>query len=214
MKFSELRDNLAKQSAPIVSLAEFQLQYLNADHRQNIEAIKDKCVYHLFEDIAKLKTVHDFEKYLGHSFYRSSNEFAVDCAEIAFYSEHIFGKKIKHWTDSALKCFDNFLIRYINVVLQEKISRSSKDLKERDVYTHLILKGGVDYEVGIAFESIYQTRNEFTHVQVEEADGVRKPIQWSNKMYNKKKELILEQFKKGLENLEVILSKESIRAEA
>lgn len=214
MKFSELRDSLPKQSTPSVNLAEFQLQYLNTDHRQNIEAIKNKCVYHLFEDIAKIKTTHDFELYLGHSIYRTSNEYAIDCTEIAFCSKHIFGKKIKHWTDSALKCFDNFLIKYINEVLQERISKRGKDLKERDVYTHLILKGGIDQEVGSAFESIYQVRNEFTHVQVEEADGIRKPVQWSNKKYNQKKDLILVQFEKGLRNLEVILSRKGIKAEA
>lgn len=214
MKFSELRDNLAKQLAPPANPAEYQLQYLNSDHRQNIDAIRDKCIYHLFEDLTTFKSTQDFELFLGQIFYRNSNDYAVDCAELAFHAKHIYGKKIKHWTDSALKCFDNFLIKYINDVLQEKIIKCSKDPKERDVYTHLINKGGTEYEVGIAFESIYLARNEFTHVQVEVSDGRREPVIWTNKKYNKKKELILFQFSNGLKNLEVILSRLNLKAQA
>src|SRR5690349_14422638 len=125
IKFSAQRDSINQHETQSVVVAEYQRQYLSQDHRQNIDAIKDRCVYHLFEDIGKLKTTQDFELFLGALFYRSSNEYAFDCVEIAYHSKYIYKNKIKHWTDSALKCFDNFLIRYINEVLQEKISKGS-----------------------------------------------------------------------------------------
>lgn len=214
MKFSDLRDNMTKQNNQPMSMADYQRQYLNDDHRQNIDAIKDRCVYYLFEDLAKIKSKQDFEQYLGNLFYHSSNGYANECVEMAFHSNHIFGRKIRPWTDSALKCFDNFLIRYINEILQEKITKFGDKPKERDVYTHLINKGGVEYEVGVSFESIYQARNSFTHVQIEESEGIRKPVSWSTKKFNRQKELILAQFGKGLKNLEVLLSRKSMGVEA
>lgn len=214
MKFSELRDSTAKQATSPANIAAYQFQYLSADHFKNIDAIRDRCVYHLFEDVAKFKSKQDFHQFLGNAYYHPANEFAQDCVQIAFYCNTIYGRMIRQWTDAALKCFDNFLIQYIHEFLQEKVSKSGKDIKETDVYWHLMDKGGVEYEVGICFKSIYESRNSFTHVQYEDDEGRRRYKPWPAKKYNREKELILSQFEKGLKNLEVLLSRESIKAEA
>lgn len=214
MKFSEQRDSIAKQNGSPASIAAYQVQYLSADHFKNIDAIRDRCVYHLFEDVAKLKSKQDFKQFLGDEYYHPANNCAQECVEIAFYCDNLYSRKIKQWTDYALKCFDIFLIVYIQDILDEKILRSGKNPKETEVYTHLIEKGGVEYEVGICFESIYQSRNKLTHIQYEDAEGKRKIVPWPAKKYNREKELILSQFEKGLKNLEVLLSRESIKAEA
>lgn len=214
MKFSEQRDSIAKQGALPISIAAYQIEYLSTDHFNNIEAIRDRCVYHLFEDVAKLKTKQDFNQFLGNEYYNPANEFAQDCVQIAFYCNAIYGRMIRQWTDAALKCFDNFLIQYIHEILQEKVSKNGSGLKETDVYWHLIDKGGVEYEVGICFKSVYESRNSLTHVQYEDDEGKRRYKPWSTKKYNREKELILSHFEKGLKNLEVLLSRESVKAEA
>lgn len=214
MKFSEQRDSIAKQNGSPTSIAAYQVQYLSADHFKNIDAIRDRCVYHLFEDLAKLKTKQDFNQFLGNEYYYPANEFAQDCVQIAFHSSTIYGRMIRPWTDAALKCFDNFLIQYIHEVLQEKVIKTGSGLKETDVYWHLIGRGGVESEIGTSFKSIYESRNSFTHVQYEDEEGRRKYRPWSAKKYSREKELILSQFEKGLKNLEVLISRESIKAEA
>jgi hypothetical protein len=197
MKFSEQKSQVEGQSQS-GALPDFKSEFLIAQTQPQIEPIRKKCVYHLTDDITKTKNDLDINKFLGDQFYSSSNDFAYDCLGISFYVQNIYGSRIKLWTESALKCFDNFLIRYINHVKQEKIKKMKDKPYETDVYEHLIGKGGKEYEIGIAFQSIYQSRNTFTHVQEEEIEGIRRPVKWSGKRYNREKELILMQFEKGL----------------
>jgi hypothetical protein len=89
----------------------------------------------------------------------------------------------------------------INDYLNEKIRKSGRELKERDVYTHLIEKGEHYYEIGIAFQTIYQTRNDFTHIQYETKDGYRQLKRWSRSKYDFARDLIFVQFEKGLKSL-------------
>ncbi len=204
MKFSEQKSVLESKSI-VFSPADYQYQYLSSALKTSIDAIRDKCVYHLYSDLTQTETDEDYKTFLGSDFYRTSNEFARDCLEVAFYAKHIYGGKIRAWTDSALKCFDSFLIRYINKYKKELIPKSYTGIKESDVYRFLIKKGGDEYEIGIAFQSIYRKRNEFAHVQIEESDGIRRSRKWSNKQYNRSKENILEHFKKGLTHLSTLL---------
>ena len=122
----------------------------------------------------------------------------------AYYKTNIYGATIKTWTNSALKCFDVFLIKLINDYRKEKIKKGGRQPKERDVYDHLIKKKGNQKEIGIAFQTIYQQRNSFTHVQYEVKEGLRSSKKWSNSKYNLARDVILDQFEKGL----VALSKE------
>ena len=65
----------------------------------------------------------------------------------------------------------------------------------------MIQNKGNQYEIGIAFQTIYQLRSSFTHVQFETKDGVRSTKRWSNSKYNITRDLILVQFEKGLNAL-------------
>lgn len=197
MKFSDQKSEINANTGSR-TLPEYQFDYLHTQTKPDIEAIRNKCIYHLTEDITKLKFELNIEAFLGDQFYRSSNDFAYDCLEITFYINNIYGSKIKPWTESALKCFDNFLIRYINNYKKELIQKRTSQAKETDVYEHLIKNGGIESDIGVAFQSIYQSRNSFMHIQVEERDGIRRPIKWTGKRYNKERDLILFQFKKGL----------------
>ena len=133
----------------------------------------------MFQDLINKDLEINIRSYLNErEKYQLANDFALECIEPAFYKTNIHGARIKEWTSSALKCFDVFLIKLINDYLKEKIRKSGAKLKERDVYTHLMNKGEQYYEIGIAFQTIYQTRNDFTHIQYETKDGYRHLKKW------------------------------------
>lgn len=205
MKFSEQKSELSEGSTPI-TLPAYQKEYILKSTTPDINDIRQKCVYYLADDLTRTNNTIDFNAFLGDYFYSSSNDYAFACLELSFYVRNIFGHRIKHWTDNALKCFDNFLIKYINQVKNEKIPKHHGKPYETDVYEHLISKSGPEYEVGIAFQSIYQSRNSFTHVQEEIQDGIRRPVKWSGKRFSKEKDLIIGQFEKGLKLLFSLIS--------
>jgi hypothetical protein len=133
----------------------------------------------------------------------NSNEYAKTCIHTVFRSKDIFGFKLAGWTDSALKCFDNFLLVLIQDKLNEIIKNRSDKGVERQKYWHLIDKGGEYYNIGEGFDMVYQLRNGFTHVEVvNDATGKRHQRSISQKNIKKMKAVILESFKKALTELE------------
>ena len=200
MSFSKLREQITTDLDRIDSIQDYQRNYLSADVIQSIEQLNKKFVEHLLYDLTNSKKGVEVRKYLSNN-YRDANDYALECIEPAFYKTNIYGARIKTWTNSALKCFDIFLIKLINEHKREKIKKSGRLFKERDVYNHLIENKGNQYEIGIAFQTIYQQRSSFTHVQFETKDGVRSTKRWSNSKYNFARDLILEQFEKGLNAL-------------
>ena len=200
MSFSKLREQITTDLNRIDSIQAYQRVYLSVAVVQSIEQLNKKFIEHLLKDLANNDGDLNVRSFLSEK-YRDANDYALECIEPAFYKTNIHGARIKTWTNSALKCFDVFLIKLINDYKKEKIKKTGSRLKERDVYDHLIKNKGNQYEIGIAFQSIYQKRNDFTHVQVEIKDGVRSTKRWSNSKYNFARDFILVQFEKGLKAL-------------
>ena len=199
MSFSKLREQISSDLDKIQSIQDYKRVYLSTDVIRSIEQLNKKFVEHLFQDLINKELDINIRTYLNErDAYQIANDYALECIEPAFYKTNIHGARIKEWTSSALKCFDVFLIKLINDYLKEKINKSGHNLKERDVYIHLINKGEIYYEVGIAFQTIYQIRNDFTHIQYETKDGYRQLKKWSRSRYDFKRDLIFSQFEKGL----------------
>ena len=202
MSCSILRAQLSTELDKIQSIQDYKRVYLSSEVIKSIDNLNKKFVEHLFQDLINDSLVVNIRSFLNErENYNLANDFALECIEPAFYKTNIHGNRIKDWTSSALKCFDVFLIKLINDYLNEKIRKSGRELKERDVYNHLIEKGEHYYEIGIAFQTIYQTRNDFTHIQYETKDGYRQLKKWSRSKYDIARDLILEQFEKGLKSL-------------
>jgi hypothetical protein len=200
MSFSTLRAQISGELDKIHSIQDYKRVYLSSEIIRSIDQLNKKFVEHLFQDLINENSDLNIRTYLSdRDKYNMANDFALECIEPAFYKTNIHGSRIKDWTSSALKCFDIFLITLINDYLNEKIRKNGSRLKESDVYIHLILKKGNFYEIGIAFQTIYQTRNEFTHVQYETKDGYRQLKKWSKSKYDNARDLILVQFEKGLQ---------------
>lgn len=199
MRFSEVRNQLNEKIVEVHTTQDYHKLYLNHDIHSEFEKLGNVFVNHLYQDLINTKIEKDLKIFLD-NFYLISNEYAKDCVSQALLKDHIYGMKIKNWTDSALKCFDCFLMKLVNDILDEKF-KSTNQLKERDIYQHLISKQGNYYKIGMAFNTIYDQRNMFAHVQIEEIDGVRRPKPISKKNYKKSKKLIIEQFEKALKAL-------------
>lgn len=196
MSYSDLRNQINQRTLEVTSTQDYYKVYFNSDLHSKLSKLEGQFVYHLFNDLSGTEVNKDLKTFLN-SFYGIAEEYAKDCVHSAFYSSHIHGLKIKNWTDSALKCFDCMLMKLVNEVLKDKM-KSTSIIKERDIYQHLISKTGNLYTVGISFDTIYQQRNEFTHVQIQDINGIRRPRPLSTKKLNVAKSLILEQFNKGL----------------
>ena len=197
MSFSELREQITTDLDRVDSVQDYHRLYLSAAVVQSIEQLNKKFIEHLFKDLVNSNEDLKVRSFLSDK-YHDANDYALECIEPAFYKTNIHGARIKTWTNSALKCFDVSLIKLINDYKKEKIKKKGSNLKESDVYHHLINNKGNQHEIGIAFQSIYQQRNSFTHVQVEIRDGVRSSKKMSNSTYNFARDLILMQFEKGL----------------
>lgn len=184
--------------------SDYLKDYLLGDLVLKLDAISDKFVIHLYEDIASTISPFDFKLFLKGD-YHNANEEAGACVRISYIAQKMFPKNIKFWTDAALKCFDHFLIIYVQDIRKEKIRKSTSKLKERDVYDHLITIGGDVQEIGQAFTTIYQYRNEFQHVQVEDKEGRRSIRRVTNSFLSLRKALILEEFEKAFKYFPVLL---------
>ena len=186
--------------------AEYQLQYMAQEVRDVLNDLNNRFLEYLTEDLLGDKFNTELKDWLTQSYYPSSNEYAKECLEQCLTVKHLFGRKLKPWTDSALKCFDNFLLKHIQVDRGEAIKKTSKDLKERDVYNHLVELGGTLQDIGQAFNNIYQNRSEFHHVQiVDDKNGNRIPKRMTNGAFNQKRDLIIGWFKEALEKLREIV---------
>jgi hypothetical protein len=194
-----MRSSMEKFSG--AQTAEYQMQYMTTELKDVLASLNNDYIGHLTDDIIAAEATVDFKEWLGDAYYRPSNSNAKDCLEICLRVKHLYGYRIKGWTDNALKCFDNFLLKYIQEDQKEIISKRTGKAKESDVYHHLIGKGGKIQEIGESFAYIYQTRNEFHHVQVVDSNGVRVPSSFSNSKYNIKRDLIVGWFRVALTGL-------------
>ena len=202
MSFTSQRLKQNSQQAPI-STSDYLREYFISSVVDKLDAISDQFVIRLFEDVSTIQAPFSFKEFLK-SDYNNANEEAGACMRISYYVDKMLPRDIKPWTDSALKCFDHFLLIYVQDKRKEKIKKFSPKPKERDVYNHLVTLGGTEQEIGQAFNTIYQYRNEFQHVQYEEKDGTRLIKRISNKIFLLKKTLILGEFKKALGHFKIM----------
>lgn len=207
MKFTELRNTM--QSFSGASTPDYQLAYLTAEVKDLLNGLNNQFVEYLTKDIFGTELTLDLKNWLGKPFYQSSNENAKDCLEHCPTVKHIWGRKIKGWTDSALKCYDNFLLKYIQIDNGETITKSNIGIKETDVYHHLINKGGIEQEIGQNFKNIYQLRSAFQHIQTEEKDGIRFPRRISNSKCNQSRDLIIQWFRLSVLSLFTLIEKQA-----
>ena len=204
MSFTSTRTKMNSFSG--APTAEYQLQYMAREVRDLLNDLNNKFLEYLTEDLVDGKFNVELKEWLTQSYYPSSNEYAKECLEHCPNINHLYGRKLKPWTDAALKCYDNFLLKHIQVDRGETIKKTTKDLKERDVYNHLVELGGTLQDIGQAFNNIYQERNEFHHVQVvDDASGNRIPKRMTNSSYNQKRDSIIGWFKEALGNLKGII---------
>jgi hypothetical protein len=196
MKFSALK-NTNEEQAGNQTMSEYLRTYLHEDRLKKIDEIRDYYVKHLFEDISSIEAPFDFESFLR-THYVESNNHAGDCIRLCLYAKDIIPREIKYWTDAALKCFDCFLLIYIQDVCHETIKSFSSFSKETDVYEHLIKKGGDAQVIGEAFKYIYQYRNKFFHIQHVVSNGRREIVKTSNKQYKQMIKVIMDFFKNAL----------------
>lgn len=203
MRFTETRS--AMQTFSGAPTAEYQMQYIATEVKDLLANLNNRFVEYLTKDITNSNEDFDFRIWLTNTFYSSSNDNAKECLEHCLTVKHIYGRKIKPWTDSALKCYDNFLLKYIQEDRKETIKKLGRDLKERDVYKHLIDLGGELQEIGQAFDNIYLTRNEFQHIQIIDQNGNRIPRNLTNSKCNQKRDLIVGWFGYALSKLIIVI---------
>jgi hypothetical protein len=197
MKFTEVRSSMQTFSG--ASTADYQLAYLSEETRRLLLSLGNMYVDYLTRDITGAEALPvDLKAWLGGQYYNKSNEHAKDCIEHCARVHHIFGRRIKGWTEGALKCYDNFLLKYIQTDQNATIPKSGKHLKETDVYHYLISRGGAEQTIGQHFLSIYQMRNAFQHVHIEEKDGTRTTRMPSNAQFNRDRDLIIQWFGEAL----------------
>jgi hypothetical protein len=176
-----------------------------------LSSINNKYVEHLTKDITKTHHAVELKNWLGSPYYQSSNEFAKECVEHCISVDHIWGRKIKDWTDNALKCYDNFLLKYVQIDKSNKIPKTGYGIKETDVYKWMISKGGAEQEIGQNFVNIYQLRSTFQHIQIETKNGVRVPRPISNSQCNKNRDLIINWLNCSLIELFKLIDKSNIK---
>lgn len=202
MRFTELRQEISSNLNEINSLQDYVSVYLTTSIQDHINGLNNHFVEHLFSDLIDKDLTADIKEFLG-SCYLNSNEYAKNCIHTVFRSKDIFGFKLAGWTDAALKCFDNFLLVLIQEKLNETIQKRRDVGIERQKYWHLINKGEKYYEIGEGFDMVYQLRNDFTHVEIiNDQTGKRHQKPLSKKTLKLMKCNILENFKKGLLELE------------
>lgn len=202
MRFTELRESV--EATQVQSVHEYHQIYLNKDVLSSLEGLNGEYLRHLFSDLIQKTVEKDLHSFLGGS-YRNTNEYAKDCVEAAFYASHLQGWRVKAWTDSALKCFDGFLLCLIQDVLEETVKSNVRVGQEREKYWHLIDKGGRFARIGSDFDAVYEQRNSFSHVEIVEADGRRRQRSLSRKRLREAKKVILSKLSSALQELEQLM---------
>lgn len=201
MSYSDQKKRYNKVSIESVLSEDYLKAYFSSDHHERLKNLEDRYVYHLFNDLVSRETNKDLDTFLG-SEYRYTNSCAKECVELAYNAREIIEYKLKAWTDSALKCFDNFLLVFIQDFLKESIKEYSAHGKERHKYEHLVEKGNNYAKIGTCFHTIYAQRNVMTHVEIVEKDGRRVQKKLSRKKLKTLKLIILENFETALSILE------------
>lgn len=200
MSFSETRARV--QGFTGASTPEYQLRYMAQETLDTLESMRHRFVEHLTRDLVPLDREPDLRPWLGSKYYEPANDNARECLETSLTVRHLYGRKISAWTYSALKCYDVFLLKHIQDDRKERIVSLTGKIKERDVYEHLIAKGGTLAEIGQAFTYIYQERSGFQHVQyIDDASGQRMTRRPSQRAYNVKRDLIVGWFRDALDKL-------------
>jgi hypothetical protein len=206
MSFSTQRDRIAMQLGvgQVASAYDYFHKYLTTEHRGYFNSLNGRYVEQLFTDLVEFEVTKDIKAFLG-ARYKDAKEYAQDCYEQIGHPKDLYTHKIQHWTESARKCFDGFLIALIEDKLGEAVQvRGHHGMGEdRYEYEHLRKKGG-NYEIiGDAFTVIYKKRSSMTHVKkTDAATGKRIVRSKSKKELLKIKNEVLDQFKKGLTALE------------
>lgn len=188
MKFSEQRNNLDFFSGS--PTPEFMLSYLTNEHKNLISSLDNKFLEYLTEDIISTSININLQIWLADALYQQSNQHAKECLEFCPSVRSIWGRQIRNWTDIVLKCYDNFLLQYIQIDKRETIRHNLRP-KETDVYIHLINKGGTEGDIGQFFKNIYNERSNFHHIQIVNENGIRLPKMLSNKQLNIKRDNIV-----------------------
>lgn len=202
MKFTELRQEINNGLKEENRLNDYLSSYFSNSTQDKIKLLSNKFVEHLFSDIIENNTKGSFNAFLG-SNYDNANEYAKTCVLTSYKSREVYGYKLNGWTDSALKCFDNFLLVLIQEKLNETILRRRDVGTERQKYWHLIDKGGEFYDIGMGLDVVYQSRNIFTHVElVNDKTGKRHQKKLTQADLKHLRTLIIDNFKKALLELE------------
>lgn len=196
MKYTELRNT--RQFFSGASTPDYQLAYITAEVKDLLNGLNNQFVAYLTKDIIETELQLNLHQWLGSPYYQSSNENAKDCLEQFPTVKHVWGRIIKGWTDSALKCYDNFLLKYVQIDKGESIPKTHAGLKETDVYKLLISRGGLEQEIGQNFSFIYQIRSSFHHAQIEDQNETRIPNRISNSKHNQLRDLILSWLKSSI----------------
>ena len=113
MSFSKLREQITSDLERIDSIQDYKRKYLSEAVIQSIDKLNKKFVEHLLRDLSSKEENVNVRSYLSDKGkYCEVNDYALECVEYAFFKSNIHGARIKTWTNSALKCFDIFLIKY------------------------------------------------------------------------------------------------------
>jgi len=203
MSFTSQRQKIidADNQASTQTLKEFEKSGIESFGYFDIEQHREIALSFLYEDLIQTKSEYDFKTALGNGSYHTSNHFAFDCLDISLYSRNIYNRRIPQWTKTALHCFDVLLIHYVSNILNETVPSITGRVKETDVYSYLISKGGEHSDIGTKFQYIYQYRSSFEHIQYTDEEGKRQVRPLTSKKLNAAKELILKFFKEALIHL-------------
>lgn len=201
MSYSDLKNkvNQYNESSTDYHLKQNENLRLLAEHIEKLEKSRDVSLEYLYSDIIQIDCGFSFQKPLGNPKYINACNYSTECIEISFHCRNLLPKKAETWTLNALKCFDHLLVHYVSNVLNETVIPSGRSIKETDVYSHFEKKGGDYTIIGTSFKTVYQKRNEFTHILYTEKDGKVQIRNLSNKQRAEKLNVIIDFFKKGLD---------------
>jgi hypothetical protein len=197
MSFTKTR--LAQQRFEGATIPDYQMQYMAAEVRNTLAELNGHFLEFLTADIMQQAQKWELRDWLTEDYYQPSNDFAKECLEICLTVKHLYGSKIKPWTDSALKCYDALLLKHLQEDRQERIPKKGKNATEREVYKHLEkLKGNYEL-IAKQFHQIYDWRNSFQHVQQYNlADASRRPKKFTISLYNQRRDAIIGAFQRAL----------------
>jgi hypothetical protein len=207
MSFTSQRANLADQLNIAHEVQGYEKTYLSKEVQSVLDDLGGYFIGKLYNDLLGAETTNDLKAFLN-DFYKHANDYAKECLLIAIHPSHIFGKRLKSWTDHSLHAFDCFLIKLINEKMGKAIpAKKPGKIYETDTYSFLLDQGGDLQDIGQSFQSIYQYRNQMTHIQYhDDADGKRKIVHWEGRKFRQAKEVILSQYKIALRLLDKILT--------